>query len=56
MYVSLMGEVQVRLQLPTPTPWGMVQPDLWGTSPPPGGFASTGPSDLLVCRHPSMAS
>ena len=41
VYVSLMGLVQVRLQVSTPLPWDMVQPHLQGTSPPPSGFAST---------------
>ena len=41
VHVSLMGEVQVGLWVPTPSSWGMAQLHLRGTSPPPGGFAST---------------
>jgi len=40
IHVSLMGEVQVGLRMPTPSPWGMAQLHLRG--PPPGGFASMG--------------
>jgi len=42
VHVSLMGVVQAGLRVHTPLPWDMVQPHLWGTSSPPGGFASTG--------------
>jgi len=42
VHVSLMGEVQVELWMPTPSSWGMAQCHLQGISPPPGGFASTG--------------
>ena len=52
-----MGEVQVGLWVPTPSSWGMAQLHLRGTSPPPGGFASTGSySASVVPRHPSTGS
>jgi len=45
VHVLLMGGVQVGLWAPTPSPWGMAQPHLLGTSP---GFASTVHSACLV--------
>jgi len=53
VHVLLMGEVQVGLQMPTPSPWSMAQSHLQGTSLPPGGFARTTHSTCLVYRQPS---
>jgi len=47
-----MGVVQLGLRVPTPSPWDMVQPHLQGTSPPPGGFASTGSQRLSSAQAP----
>ena len=55
VYVSLMGLVQVRLQVPTPSPWDMVQPHLQGTSPPQVDLPALTLSTRLVPRHSSAS-